>query len=127
MDQSSCLNYKQIFDRKVKVLRQAEEQRRPAEEKAQAEERTRQLTRNTSVLEYLQACHNLFSRPLHVGTVPHPTKQKIPTPEGGSFAPIAFFHGRTVRLRKGKYTIQSAATSKQRPTVRLSYSRLCCI
>ena len=69
MDQGSSPNYKELFERETKLRRQAEE-------------RNKQFTRKTSLLEYLRTCHNLLSRPLRTRTPSRSTKGKIPAPQG---------------------------------------------
>lgn len=76
MDQTSSPNYKELFEREIKLRRPAEEERR------QLEERNRQFTRKTALLEYLRTCHNLLSRLLRVRTPSRSTRGKISAPQG---------------------------------------------
>ncbi|KAE8350561.1 hypothetical protein BDV28DRAFT_150844 [Aspergillus coremiiformis] len=72
MARSSSPDYKALFLK-------AEEERREAEQKQQEAEKQ---TRQTTFLELIEHCHNLFSRPLRARAPFRSTTGKIPPPTG---------------------------------------------
>ncbi|KAJ5110880.1 hypothetical protein N7532_001415 [Penicillium argentinense] len=58
---------------------------------AEVRRRLAQLTRKTSLLQYLRSCHTLLSLPLAVRTPSRSTRGKIPAPQG-KFCPARLLH-----------------------------------
>lgn len=65
MSDNGSPDYKALFQREAELRRQAEAQTQP-----------------TTFREFIQACHDLLSRPFKVGTPRKSTKGKIPPPTG---------------------------------------------
>ncbi|EZF35583.1 hypothetical protein H109_07358 [Trichophyton interdigitale MR816] len=97
---SSPPDYHALWLQSQEALKQAEEEKsraeeersRAEEERSRAEEerdRERQRTRNTTFLEFLGLCHNLFSVPLRVGIPMFSTKGSIKPPIGKA-CPLQF-------------------------------------
>ena len=75
----SSQDYKALFEREAELRRQAEgREQQEAELRRQAEAQTEP----TSFSEFIQACHDLLSHKLRVGTPTKSTKGHIPTPTG---------------------------------------------
>lgn len=79
-------DYKALFlkaekerEQEVELRRQERELRRQAEE---AQRQERELNQQTTLEEFIRACHNLLSRPLGVAAPSHSTKGTIPSPTG---------------------------------------------
>ncbi|KAF5017081.1 hypothetical protein F66182_11041 [Fusarium sp. NRRL 66182] len=86
MADDSSPDYKSRLRRAEELLRQAEDrERREAELRRQEAELRRQAeiqTRPTAFQEFVQACHELFSQQIEVGTPTKSTKGHIPAPTG---------------------------------------------
>lgn len=76
MNDNSSPDYKSLYQREAELRRQAEERTQ------QAEEQNRHYTQGTTLLEFLETCHNSMSRPLRVRTPARSTQGKIPPPTG---------------------------------------------
>ncbi|QGA17632.1 hypothetical protein EYB26_005307 [Talaromyces marneffei] len=93
MADDSSPDYKGLLQRAEELLRQAEEReqretelRKQAEDREQREAELRRKaetqTQPTALREFVQACHELFSQRIEVGTPTKSTKGHIPTPTG---------------------------------------------
>ncbi|EFR00754.1 hypothetical protein MGYG_03758 [Nannizzia gypsea CBS 118893] len=86
-------DYRALWLQSQEALGRAEEERRQAqEERRQAEDerdRERERTRDTTFLEFLGLCHNIFSVSLRVGSPARSTKGTINPPIGKS-CPVQF-------------------------------------
>ncbi|OJD21587.1 hypothetical protein ACJ73_07075 [Blastomyces percursus] len=100
MADNSSPDYEALYRKAEEERRQAEELRRQAEElrrqaeereareaelRRQAEEREAEekvRSQPTTLEELIEGCHDLFSRPLQVGTPSRSTKGSIPPPTG---------------------------------------------
>ena len=88
-------DYKALFlkaekerEQEVELRRQERELRRQAEE---AQRQERELNQQTTLEEFIRACHNLLSRPLGVAAPSHSTKGTIPSPTG-KYCPTQLVH-----------------------------------
>ncbi|QSS50346.1 hypothetical protein I7I53_11001 [Histoplasma capsulatum var. duboisii H88] len=79
MTDDGSLDYKALFHAAEEGRRRAEELRGEAEDQARQE---RARNQPTTLWEFMNACHDLLSRPLKVGSLSHSTKGNIPPPTG---------------------------------------------
>ena len=81
-------------DYKALFLKAEEEQREERNLQRQAEEGQRQereCNQQTTLEEFIRACHNLLSQPLRVAAPSHSTKGTIPSPTG-KYCPTQLVH-----------------------------------
>ena len=81
-------DYKALFLKAEEERREERNLRRQAEEE---QTRERERNRQTTLEEFIRACHNLLSRPLGVAAPSHSTKGTIPSPTG-KYCPTQLVH-----------------------------------
>ena len=81
-------DYKALFLKAEEERREERNLRRQAEEE---QTRERERNRQTTLEEFIRACHNLLSRPLGVAAPSHSTKGTILSPTG-KYCPTQLVH-----------------------------------